>query len=210
MKTVLIADDQTIYRKGLVRILAEDFAPTIIDEVESGEEALRKARKNDYDLVVMDISMPGAEGLDVLKEMKGHSPELPVLVICKHPEERHAVQAMCAGAAGCLTKASPADEWVGAIQVVLTGDKYLSKSLKEKLARGYTDDFGTPRHETLSDREYQVLRMIASGKSTRAIAGELSLSVGAVSAYRTRLLKKMRMRNNAELTRYVIRHNLVD
>jgi two-component system, NarL family, invasion response regulator UvrY len=209
MKTVLVADDQTVYRKGLVRILAEDFTPTIIDEADCVEEALRKARINDYDLVLLDISMPGREGLEVLKELRDHSPELRVLAFSKHPEEHHAVRALCTGAAGYMAKGSPAEEWVGAIEVVLTGDKYISRLLKDKLAYRLIGDKKS-LIATLSPRECQVLRMIAAGKSTRAIAREMSLSVGAVSTYRTRLLNKMRMRSNEELIKYATQHDLLD
>jgi len=211
MKTALIAGDQAIYRKGLMRILTEDFAPAIIDEAESGEEALRKARENHYDLVLLDITMPGGEGegLNVLKELKSHSPEISVVVFSRHQEEHHAVQALCAGAAGYLTKGSPADEWVGAIQVVITGGRYISKSLMEKLEYGFVGDVDKPQHGTLSNREIQVMRMIAQGKTTRAIAREMSLSAGAVSSYRDRLLRKMRMKSNAELIRYAIMNKLV-
>jgi two-component system invasion response regulator UvrY len=212
MKTALIADDQAIYRKGLVRILTEDFAPTIIDEAASGEEALRKARKNDYDLVLLDITMPGGEGegLDVLKELKSSSPKLQVLVFSRRREEHHAVQALCAGAAGFLTKGSPADEWVDAIDVVIKGGRYYSKYLKEKLANAFVGSVDKPRHGTLSRRENQVMRMIASGKTIRGIARDMSLSAGAVSSYRDRLLRKMRMKSNAELTYYAIRNKLID
>jgi two-component system, NarL family, invasion response regulator UvrY len=212
MKTALIAGDQTIYRKGLVRILTEDFGPTIIDEAESGEETLRKTRENDYDLVLLGISMCGGEGegLSVLKEMKSHRPELQVLVFSRRQEEHHAVQALCAGAAGFLTKESTLDEWVGAIRVVITGGRYIRSSLKEKITPGFPLNDGEPRHGTLSCREYQVMLMLASGKSTRTIAREMSLSVGAASVYRARLLRKMRMKSNSELTLYAIQNKLVD
>ena len=212
MKTALIADDQIIYRKGLVRILTDNFAPTIIDEAASGEEALRMARKNAYDLVLLGISMPGGdgEGLAVLKELKSHRPELQVLVFSRRQEEHHAVRALCAGAAGYLTKASPVDEWAGAIQAAITGGRYIGNFLKEKLAYCFVGGVDKSRHANLSFREYQVMRMIASGKATRAIAREISLSAGAVSAYRARLLSKMRMKSNAELTLYSIMNKLVD
>jgi two-component system, NarL family, invasion response regulator UvrY len=212
MKTALIAGNQAIYRKGLVQILTEDFDPTIIDEAASGEEALRKARKNDYDLTLLDIALAGGEGeeLEVLKELKSHNPEVNVVAFGRRQEERHAVRAMCAGAAGYLTKESTADEWVGAIDVVINGGRYFSKYLKEKLSYGFVSSVDRPRHETLSHRENQVMRMIASGKTTRGIAREMSLSAGAVSSYRDRLLRKMRMKSNAELTYYAIRNNLVD
>jgi two-component system invasion response regulator UvrY len=211
MKTALIADCQAIFRKGLVRILTEEFALTIIDEAGSGEETLRKARKNDYDLVLLGISMPGGveDGLDVLKELKSHCPELKVLVFGRHQEGHHAVQALCAGAAGYLTKGSPVDEWVGAIEAVISGGRYISTYLKEKLAGGAVDNIDKSRHGTLSYREYQVMRMIASGIPTRAIAREMSLSAGAVSSYRARLLRKMRMESNAELIDYAITKKLV-
>lgn len=210
MTRVLIADDHAIVRKGLIQLLAEAPDPVLVDEACDGDEALAKAESSSYDLVMVDISMPGKGGLDVLKELKIRRPGLPVLVLSMHPEEQYAVRAMRAGASGYLTKERAADELVNAIRKVLRGGKYVSASLAEKLVSLLDTDFARPPHETLSDREYQVLRMIAAGKPASVIAREMSLSVKTVSTYRTRLLKKMKMKNNAELTHYAIASKLVD
>jgi two-component system, NarL family, invasion response regulator UvrY len=210
MTRVLIADDHAIVRKGLVQILTECPDTFVVDEAASGEEALRQTEDNNYDLVLLDISMPGKGGLDVLKELKGHTPDLPVLILSIHPEEQYAVRALRAGASGYLTKGSAADELTAAIRKVLAGGKYISSSLAEKLAFGLVGEAEKPLHGTLSDREYQVMRMIASGKTPRAIAEELTLSVKTVSTYRGRLLRKMRMKSNAELTHYAIQNSLVE
>jgi two-component system invasion response regulator UvrY len=209
MTKILIADDHAIVRKGLVQILTAGPDTVTIDEVGSGEEALDKAWGNDYDLVLLDISMPGRSGLDVLRDMKIHSPELPVLMLSMHPEEQYAVRALRAGASGYLTKGSAADELAVAIRKVLSGGTYISTSLAEKLAFGLVNDAGRPLHETLSVRENQVMRMIASGKPARAIAGEMSLNVKTVSTYRARILHKMKMKSNAELTHYAIQNSLL-
>jgi DNA-binding NarL/FixJ family response regulator len=209
MTRILIADDHAIVRKGLVQILTEVPDTFVIDEAGGGEEALDKAMHNDYDLVILDISMPGTSGLDVLKELKSHNTELPVLMLSIHPEEHYAVRALRSGASGYLTKGSAADELVGAIRKVLSGGKYISASLAENLAYGLISDAGRPLHETLSVREYQVMSMIASGKTTRVIAREMSLSVKTISTFRARLLHKMKMKSNAELTHYAIQKNLL-
>ena len=210
MTRILIADDHAIVRKGLVQILADGPDKVTVDEAGSGEEALDKVRDNDYHLVLLDISMPGKSGLEVLQELKSDKPALPVLMLSIHPEEQYAVRALRSGASGYLTKGSAADELLDAIKKVLTGGKYISSSLAEKLAFGLLGDAGKQLHEFLSQREYQVLLMIASGKAPRDIARELSLSVKTVSTFRSRLLHKMRMQSNAELTHYVISNNLLD
>lgn len=210
MTRILIADDHAIVRKGLVQILADGPDKVTVDEAGSGEEALDKVRGNDYHLVLLDISMPGKSGLEVLQELKSDKPGLPVLMLSIHPEEQYAVRALRSGASGYLTKGSAAEELLDAIKKVLSGGKYISSSLAEKLAFGLLGDAGKQPHEFLSQREYQVLLMIASGKAPRDIARELSLSVKTVSTFRSRLLHKMRMQSNAELTHYVISNNLMD
>ncbi|HXE96296.1 MAG TPA: response regulator transcription factor [Dongiaceae bacterium] len=207
---ILIADDHTIVRKGLVQILADSPDPIMVDEAYDGEEALAKALASDYDLVLLDISMPGKGGLDVLKELKDRSPKLPVLILSMHPEEQYAVRALRSGASGYLTKGSAADELLSAIRKVLSGGKYVSSSLAEKLAGSLDEKAERPLHETLSIREFQVLCMIGSGKTTTEIAAEISLSVKTISTFRARILHKMRMKNNAELTCYAIHNKLVD
>ncbi len=209
MLKILIADDHAIVRKGLMKILKESDNGISVDEAGHGQEALARVLQTRYELVLMDISMPGRGGLDVLKEMKSHRPQLPVLMLSMHPEEEYAIRALRAGASGYVTKDSAAEELVGAIRKVLSGGRYVSSSLAEKLAFEMEADAGKLPHETLSDREYQVLRMIASGKTVTEIGQELSLSVKTISTYRSRILEKMRAKNNAELTRYAFANRLV-
>ncbi|HWI41589.1 MAG TPA: response regulator transcription factor [Verrucomicrobiae bacterium] len=204
MTRVLIADDHAIVRKGLVQILAESPEEFIVDEAHDGADALAKAAATKYDLVLVDISMPGRGGLDVLKELKVRLPSVPVLVLSIHPEEQYAVRALKAGASGYVTKDTAEQELLAAIGKVRQGGRYVSPSLAETLA-GLVGDPDRPRHAALSDREYQILSLLASGKTSSAIALELSLSVKTISTYRIRLLKKMNMKNNAQLTHYFIR-----
>ncbi|MGA8753120.1 response regulator [Candidatus Deferrimicrobium sp.] len=210
MLRILVADDHEIVRKGLVKVLAEILQPIKVEEAKNGQEALSKVLKSEYDLVVLDIKMPGKSGLDVMKEIKQHRPKLPVLILSMHPEEQFAIRAMRAGASGYLTKECAGDELVLAIRKALKGERYISGSLAEILAGGLDSDQEKPCHETLSDREYQVMLMIASGKPVGAIAKELCLSVKTISSYRTNILLKTRMKNNAEITHYAIQNNLVD
>jgi len=210
MIKILIADDHAIVREGLKQVLAENRDMVVAAEASSGHEVIEKVRKNDYDLVVLDIAMPGRDGLDILKEIKNRKPKLPVLVLSMYPEEQYAVRILKAGASGYLTKESATEELVTAIQQISRGRKYVSPSLAEKLALDLEVDSGKPLHDTLSDREYQVMRMIASGKTLKKIAKELSLSEKTISTYRSRILEKMRMKNNAELTHYAIKNRLVE
>ena len=209
MTRILIADDHAIVRKGLVQILADGPDTVMVDEAGSGEEALDKVRNCSYDLVLLDISMPGKGGLEVLQELSSDRPGLPVMMLSIHPEEQYAMRALRSGASGYLTKGSAADELLDAIKKVLAGGKYISSSLAEKLAFGLLGDANKPLHEALSRREYQVLLLIAKGKAPRDIARELFLSVKTVNTFRSRLLRKMRMQSNAELTHYVISNNLI-
>jgi len=210
MLRILVADDHEVVRKGLVKVLAEILQPIKVDEANNGQEALSKVLKSEYDLVVLDIKMPGKSGLDVLKEIKQHKPQLPVLILSMHPEEQFAIRAMRAGASGYLTKECAGDELVLAVRKALRGERYISSTLAEILAGELTIDSGKPLHEILSDREYQVMLMIASGKPVGAIAKELRLSVKTVSSYRANILLKTRMKNNAEITHYAIQNKLVD
>jgi two-component system invasion response regulator UvrY len=210
MIKILIADDHTIVREGLKQIVAETADMMVADEASSGHEVLDKVWNNEYDVVVLDISMPGRDGVDILKQLKSKKPHLPVLVLSMHPEEQYAVRVLKAGAAGYLTKESAPDELITAIRRVSRGRKYVSSFLAEKLAFDLERDTQKPLHETLSDREYQVMCMIASGKRAKEIAEELYLSVKTVSTYRSRILEKMKMKNNAELMHYAIKHELVE
>jgi two-component system invasion response regulator UvrY len=210
MIKILIADDHAIVREGLKRIVAETADMVVADEATNGHEVLDKVSNNEYNVVILDISMPGRGGVDILKQLKGQRPHLPILILSMHPEEQYAVRVLKAGAAGYLTKESAPDELITAIKRVSSGRKYVSSSLAEKLAFDLERDTELSYHETLSDREYQVLCMIASGKRAQEIAEELCLSVKTVSTYRSRILEKMKMKNNAELMRYAIKHELVE
>ena len=210
MTKILIADDHPIVREGLKRILLETSDMVAVDEAGTSQEVLERVRQNDYDLVLLDISMPDRSGLDVLKELKRTKPDLQILVISIHPEEQYAVRAMRAGAAGYLTKESAPDELMAAVQKVLLGRKYINASLAEKLAFALEVDVEKPPHEILSDREYQVMSMIASGKTVKQIAEELMLSAKTINTYRSRVLRKMRVNSSVELIHYAIKHRLVD
>lgn len=210
MIKILIADDHPVVRKGLREIIEETADMKVADEASNGQEVLAKVFKKDFDVVLLDISMPGRSGLDILKELKGHRPKLAVLVLSIHPEEQYAMQVLKAGAAGYLTKKSAPEELVSALRKVSAGGKYVSPSLAEKLASALETGREKPPHETLSAREYEVMRKIASGKTSTEIARELFLSPKTISTYRTRILEKMRMKNNAELIRYAIKNRLVD
>ncbi len=210
MPKILVADDHEVVRKGLMKVLAETLQPIEVDEARNGQETVSKVRKSEYDLVVLDIKMPGKSGLDVLKEIKQHRPKLPVLILSMHPEEQFAIRAMRAGASGYLTKECAGDELVLAIRKALKGERYISGSLAQILAGELDSDSEKPLHEILSDREYQVMLMIASGKPVGAIARELCLSVKTISSYRANILLKTRMKNSAEITHYAIQNKLVD
>jgi DNA-binding NarL/FixJ family response regulator len=197
-----------MFREGLKRIIGDSPDLIVAGEASTGIEVLDKARKEEFDIVVLDISMPGMTGLDVLKQLKTERPELPVLILSAHPEEQYAVRVLKAGASGYLTKESASDELIAAVQKIAAGRKYVTASLAEKLACEIENDMEKPLHETLSDREYQVLLMIASGKTVSQIGNELSLSVKTVSSYRTRILEKMRMKTNAELMHYAMKCHL--
>jgi two-component system invasion response regulator UvrY len=210
MLRLLVADDHEVVRKGLVKVLAETLQPIKIDEAKNGQEALNKASKSEYDLIVLDIKMPGKSGLDVLKEIKQHKPKMPVLILSMHPEEQFAIRAIRAGASGYLTKECAGDELVLAVRKALKGERYVSNSLAEIMAGELDSASEKPLHEILSDREYQVMLMIASGKPVGAIAKELCLSAKTISSYRANILLKTKMKNNAEITHYAIQNKLVD
>lgn len=207
---VLIADDHAIVRQGLRQILSDTPDLTVAGEAENGVQAVQMVRAGDWDVVLMDVSMPDRNGIDALKLIKKEYPRLPVLILSMYPEEQYAIRALKAGAAGYLTKQSAPELLVTAIRQVASGKKYVSPSLAEELANAIGDDSERPPHEKLSDREYQTLCMIASGKTPAEIAEALNLSVKTVSVYRARLLEKMNLRNNAELTHYGLKHGLAE
>ncbi len=210
MLRILIADDHPIVRQGLRQLIAKTNDMVVTDEAGNGLEVLSKARASNCDVVLLDISMPGLHGLDIIRQLKSESPRLPILILSMHSEEQYAVRAFRAGASGYLTKESAPDELLAAIRKVSKGGKYVSSSLAEKLASDLEIGAEQLPHETLSDREYQVMRMIAAGKTVAEIAEELSLSVQTVSTYRSRILQKMQMKNNVELANYAIRNQLLD
>jgi two-component system invasion response regulator UvrY len=208
-KKILVADDHAIFREGLKQVIAGIVDMVVADEATDGQEVLGKVRENDYDVILLDISMPGRNGLDILAEIKSLKPKLPVLILSMHPEEQYALRAFRAGASGYLTKGNAPQELIEALHKVALGKKHISPNLAEALVGSL--DCSAPQfpHNDLSNREFQVLGMIASGKPVGKIAAELSLSVKTVSTYRTQILRKMNMTNNAELTRYAIQNQLV-
>ena len=210
MLKILIADDHPVVRRGLKQTVAETSDMVVADEASDGQEVLSKVRTGDYDVLVLDVSMPGINGLDILRQLKNEKPGLPVLMLSIHPEEQYAVRALRSGASGYLTKESAPDELVAAIRKVSMGGRYVSSSLAERLAFDLEKNGEQLPHQTLSDREYQVMCMIASGKTITEIAEELSLSDKTISTYRSRVLEKMEMKNNAELTYYAIKNKMVD
>ena len=207
---VFIADDHAIVREGLKQILAETRDIVVAGEAENGLDAIKLFRACDCQVILLDISMPDRSGIEVLKQIKKERPEMAVLMLSMHREDQYAIRSLKAGAAGYLTKQSAPRELVTAIRQVAGGLKYISAALAQELANTVGDDHETPLHDTLSDREYQTLTMIASGKTVGAIAQELSLSVKTVSEYRARLLLKMKLKNSAELTHYAIKNQLIE
>jgi two-component system invasion response regulator UvrY len=205
---ILIADDHLIIRAGLKQILHAEFPSAVIEEAEDSDSALKKVFSGNWDVIICDLNMPGRSGLEVLHEIKQHFPKLPVLILSMHSEEHYAIRALKAGASGYISKNSAATELVTAIQRVLQGRKYINSFTAEKLATDLLDNSGKQPHELLSDREFEILRLIASGKAVSEIAGTLSLCITTISTYRYRILTKMKMKTNAELTRYALENKL--
>ncbi len=207
MLKIIIADDHAIVRKGLVQILALESSLefSLIDEAESGDELLSKVRKNEYDLIILDLSMPGKSGLDTLKEIKIEKPNIPILILTTYSEEQYAIRVLRAGASGYVRKTNSPNELMKSIKSLTQGRKYFSQEVAEKIL-----DIGEKKlpHETLSDREHQILCMLAISKTQKEIAEELCLSIKTISTYRKRILEKMGMKNNNELTEYCIQNKL--
>jgi DNA-binding NarL/FixJ family response regulator len=210
MIRALIADDHAVVRQGLKQILGDTPEMVVAGEATTGQEVLDKIRAETWDVVVLDISMPDRSGLDILKQLRSERPKLPVLVLSMHSEDQYAMRVLKAGASGYLTKDSAPDELVKAIRKVVSGGTYVSSLLAEKLAFEIGTDSSRLPHETLSDREFQVLRLIAAGKSVTEIAAQLYLSVKTVSTYRARMLEKMNLTTNAELMHYAMQNHLID
>lgn len=206
---VLIVDDHDVVRRGVRQVLAEGFEAIEFGEATNARQAVELALQHKWDVLVLDIALPGRSGLDVLKELKVQRPNLPVLVLSMYPERQYALRALRSGAAGYLTKAEAVSELVVAVKKILAGGKYVSTTLAEQLADELTESKQQAPHETLSDREFEILCLIASGKTVKEIAHELTLSVNTISTYRARILEKMQMNTSAELTHYTIANKLV-
>ena len=204
---ILVVDDHAIFREGLKRILLDEFKTATFGEANNATEALEQIWKQKWDLVLLDIAMHGRTGIDVLKEIRSSASPVPVLILSGHPEEQYAVRVLKAGAAGYLTKESATRELSNAVNKLLSGGKYISATVAEQLATEIQSGRGDP-HEALSNREYQVMLLIAAGKVPKEIGSELSLSAKTISTYRSRILEKLKLRNNAEIIRYVLDRNL--
>jgi len=207
---ILITDDHAVVRHGLKQLLAEEFKKAVFGEAATAMEALDHVWKENWDVVVLDLSMPGYGGLEALKEIKKFRPKLPVIILSMHPEDQFAMRLLKAGAAGYMTKETAPKALVGAIRKVVAGGRYISQTLAEKMASMLAVDVDTPPHERLSDREFLVMRLIAAGKPVSVIAKELALSVKTISTYSARAREKMGMTTNSELTHYAIQHHLID
>jgi DNA-binding NarL/FixJ family response regulator len=210
MTRVLIADDHSILRRGLIEILMRELKGAVCGEAENAEQVLAQVQSHNWDLVILDVSMPGRSGIDILDDLKRMRPKLPVLVLSMHPEEQYGKRVLRAGASGYLNKDSAPEELIRAIGKVLAGGRYVSSALAEKLALELHQGEGQPLHGTLSNRELEVLRMIGSGKTVSQIAEQLHLSVTTISTYRARILVKMNMTTSAELMHYALSNRLVD
>ena len=207
---ILIADDHAVFRRGLAETLGEAFSRVTFGEAKTAQETLEHVRRQDWDVVILDISMPGKSGLDILDDLHRLRPKLPVLLLSMHPESQYARRALKSGAAGYLTKESVPEELKEAVRRVQAGGRYVSATLAETLAFDLRRAPDTPVHELLSDREFQVLRMIASGRTVKQIADEIALSVKTISTYRARILLKTGMKTTAELIRYALQTHLVE
>ena len=207
---VVIADDHPLIREGLRKILTTEPDMRVVGEANNVVELLKQLERLTVNIVLLDITMPGESGLDALKELHQKYPHVPVLILSIHPEQRFAVRALKAGASGYIMKQSAVEELVQAIRKVVSGGKYVSAALAEQLATELDTVSDKPLHETLSDREFQVMRLIASGKKSHEIAEELSVSLSTVNTYRSRILEKMTMQSNVELARYAIENGLIE
>ena len=210
MTHILVVDDHAVVRQGVRQILSEQFQDAVIGEAASAQEMMEQMRRHNWDVVVLDVGMPGKSGLDALKDLKQASPKLPVLVLSAYPEDQLARRMLKAGAAGYLNKDSAPNELVRALRKILGGGKFVSAAVAELLASSLDDHCEKPLHEQLSDREYQVMCLIAVGKSLKEIADDLCVGVSTINTYRARILEKMQLRNNTELTHYAIENRLVN
>jgi two-component system, NarL family, invasion response regulator UvrY len=207
---ILLADDHIMFRDGVKQVLSETAGLAVVDEASTAAEVIEKAKHSKCDVVVLDIAMPGRGGIDVLKQLKQMNPRLHVLILSMYPEDQYAFRAIQAGASGYLTKNKASIELIEAIRRIASGRKYISGEVAEQLAVDLEKDSDKPLHHKLADREYQIMCLIASGKTVKQISEELSLSISSVSTMRARILKKFRMKTSAEITHYAIKHGLVD
>ena len=206
---ILIADDHSIVRKGLKQILVEEFPFATIEETGDAEGLVKKALSQDWDIVITDLSMPGRSGLDAINQIKQQHPKLPILILSMYPEEQYAMRVLKSGASGYLSKDMAQEELVNAVKKVLSGKKYITPTLVEKLALQLgQENVGAP-HEQLSDREFDVLKLLAAGKSVSEIAALMSLGSTTISTYRARIMDKMSLKSNADLTRYALENKLI-
>ena len=209
MKKILIVDDHQVVRKGLKQILTDEYSDVEFGEAENGVDALQKIKTEKWDIVILDINMPGRNGLEVLHQLKDEKIKVPVLVLSMHPEDQVAIRVLKLGARGFIAKDSHDTELMNAIRQILSGRRYISPSVAEQMAAQIINPSNDVPHELLSDREYEILLLFAAGKTVTRIAEELSLSASTISTYRVRILEKMGLKNNAELVNYAIRNNLV-
>jgi len=210
MIKIIIADDHQVIREGIKRIINNEIDLEVVEEVETGETLLNKVCDNKYDVVILDVGLPGRSGIEILGDLRKFDSKIPVLIFSMQPEERIAIRAIKAGANAYLSKEAPADELLKAIRTISTGRKYITPLLAEKLAENIDDNFDGPLHEKLSDREFEVMCLIAKGKSVKEIADIKSISINTVNTYRARILAKMDFSNNMELAYYVIQNNVID
>ena len=209
MLRIIIADDHTVVRRGLKQILLDEFPSAVIEEAADADLLLKKVFKEEWDIVISDLSMPGRSGMDALQQIKLHNQKLPVLILSVHSEEHYAIRVLKAGASGYLNKESAPEELIQAVRRLLMGKKYITPTIAEQLASGLDKDSEKPLHEILSDREFEVLKLLASGKSVSDIADQMVLSVTTVSTYRARIMAKMNLKTNADLTLYAIENKLI-
>lgn len=210
MIRIIIADDHPLVRKGIKDVLEEEIDFKVVASAAFPYEILEGIRDHNPDILITDLSMPGRSGLDLIGDVKQLYPKLPILVLTMHPEERFAMRALKAGVAGYLTKDTKPEEIIKAVRQIISGRKFITPSIAEKLASEFDKDFDKIPHELLSDREFQIFRMIAAGEKIREIANKLSLSIRTVNTYRARILEKMKMKTDTELTLYAVEHQLID
>jgi DNA-binding NarL/FixJ family response regulator len=209
MIRILIADDHAVVRRGLQQILLDEFPFAHFEEVADAEDLIKKVIKEEWDVVLSDLSMPGTSGLDALNQLKQLRPKLPVLILSVYPEDQYAIRVLKAGAAGYLNKDTAPDELVNAVHKVLSGKKYITPSIAEKLASAFDNTSGKLLHENLSDREFEVLKLLAAGKAVSDIAEMFHLSVTTISTYRARVMTKLNLKTNADLTQYALEYKLI-